>query len=63
MTASPTPRTSTTPPTPPAEYLCTAAGDLSTDAGIHRGIYAYNHSDAYVSKVLGFAQEYIHLLT
>ena len=44
-------------------YLCTAAGDLSTDAGVHRGIYAYNHSDAYVSKVLGFAQEYIHLLT
>jgi membrane-bound lytic murein transglycosylase B len=43
-------------------YLCTAAGDLSTDAGIHRGIFAYNHSEAYVAKVLGFAQEYVSLL-
>ena len=41
-----------------AVYLCTAGGDLTNDAGIHRAIFAYNHSEAYVSKVLGFAQEY-----
>jgi membrane-bound lytic murein transglycosylase B len=44
------------------QYLCTAAGDLGTDAGIRRGIYAYNHSDAYVAKVLDFTREYVHLL-
>jgi membrane-bound lytic murein transglycosylase B len=41
-----------------AVYLCTAGGDLTTDAGIHRAVYAYNHSEAYVAKVLGFATEY-----
>ena len=41
-----------------AVYLCTAGGDLTSDPGIHRAIFAYNHSEAYVSKVLGFAQEY-----
>ena len=45
-----------------ATYLCAAGGDLSTDAGRRRAIYAYNHSDAYVAKVLGFTQEYISLL-
>ena len=45
------------------QYLCTAAGDLGTDAGVHRGIFAYNHSGAYVDKVLSFAQEYVNLLT
>jgi len=46
-----------------AAYLCTAGGDLSTDAGRRRAVFAYNHSDAYVAKVLGFAQDYVHLLT
>jgi membrane-bound lytic murein transglycosylase B len=45
-----------------AWYLCTAGGDLTTDAGIRRAIYSYNHSDAYVAKVLGFTQEYVNLL-
>ena len=45
-----------------APYLCTAGGDLSTDAGIHRAVFAYNHSDAYVAKVLGFTTEYTGLL-
>ncbi|HEY5888128.1 MAG TPA: lytic transglycosylase domain-containing protein [Acidimicrobiales bacterium] len=45
------------------QYLCTAAGDLGTDAGVHRGIFAYNHSEAYVNKVLSFAHEYVNLLT
>ena len=43
-------------------YLCTAGGDLSNAAGIRRAIYAYNHSDAYVAKVLDFAQDYVSLL-
>jgi membrane-bound lytic murein transglycosylase B len=41
-----------------AVYLCTAGGDLSTSAGIDRAIFAYNHSQAYVAKVLGFADDY-----
>lgn len=41
-----------------ADYLCTAGGDLRTDAGIHRAVFAYNHSEAYVSLVLGFTQDY-----
>jgi membrane-bound lytic murein transglycosylase B len=45
-----------------ATYLCTAGGDLSTPAGIDRAIFAYNHSDAYVAKVLGFTREYLGLL-
>jgi membrane-bound lytic murein transglycosylase B len=46
-----------------ATYLCTAGGDLSTDAGRRRAVYAYNHSDAYVAKVLDFAGDYVALLT
>lgn len=45
-----------------ADYLCTAGGDLRTDAGIRRAIYAYNHSDAYVSLVLDFTQDYTAFL-
>jgi membrane-bound lytic murein transglycosylase B len=45
-----------------ADYLCTAGGDLTTDAGIHRAVFAYNHSEAYVSNVLSFAQDYVSLL-
>lgn len=41
-----------------ADYLCTAGGDLRTDAGIHRAVFAYNHSEAYVALVLGFTQDY-----
>jgi len=45
-----------------ADYLCTAGGDLRTDAGLQRAIFAYNHSDAYVALVLGFTQDYTGFL-
>ena len=45
-----------------ATYLCTAGGDLSTAPGIRRAIHAYNHSDAYVAKVLDFTTDYTGLL-
>ena len=45
-----------------ADYLCTAGRDLRTDAGIHRAVFAYNHSDAYVSLVLSFASDYTSFL-
>ncbi len=45
-----------------ADYLCTAGGDLRTDAGIQRAVYAYNHSAAYVATVLAFTQDYTGLL-
>jgi membrane-bound lytic murein transglycosylase B len=46
-----------------ATYLCTAGGDLTTDQGIRQAIYSYNHSNAYVQKVLAFTNQYTHLLT
>jgi len=45
-----------------ADYLCTAGGDLRTDAGIHRAVFAYNHSEAYVATVLGFTNDYTSFL-
>ena len=36
-----------------AVYLC-GAGDLSTDAGMARAAFRYNHSDYYVALVLAF---------
>ncbi|TFV71086.1 hypothetical protein E4P39_19255, partial [Blastococcus sp. CT_GayMR19] len=41
-----------------ANYLCTAGGDLRTDAGQRRAVFAYNHSDSYVNQVLGLARAY-----
>ena len=46
-----------------ARYLCRAAPDLTTDAGLRKGYYSYNHSQAYVDKVLGFARQYRSALT
>jgi membrane-bound lytic murein transglycosylase B len=40
-----------------AVYLC-GAGDLSTDAGMARAAFRYNHSDYYVALVLSFAHGY-----
>jgi membrane-bound lytic murein transglycosylase B len=45
-----------------ATYLCTAGGDLTTDAGIRQAILSYNHSNAYVTKVLSFTTDYVNLL-
>lgn len=41
-----------------ANYLCVAGRDLRTDAGQHRAVLAYNHSDAYVAQVLALARAY-----
>jgi membrane-bound lytic murein transglycosylase B len=41
-----------------ANYLCTAGGDLRTDAGQRRAVFAYNHSDSYVNQVLALARAY-----
>lgn len=36
----------------------TAGGDLRTDAGQRRAVFAYNHSDSYVNQVLALARAY-----
>ncbi len=41
-----------------ANYLCTAGGDLRTEAGQRRAVFAYNHSDEYVAQVLALARSY-----
>jgi hypothetical protein len=41
-----------------ANYLCIAGGDLRTDAGQRRAVFAYNHSDSYVDQVLALARAY-----
>ena len=41
-----------------ANYLCTAGGDLRSDAGQRRAVFAYNHSDSYVNQVLALARAY-----
>jgi membrane-bound lytic murein transglycosylase B len=41
-----------------ANYLCRAGGDLRTDAGQRRAVFAYNHSDEYVDQVLALARAY-----
>lgn len=38
-------------------YLC-ASGSMRTAAGWRAAIYSYNHSDAYVDRVAGFANSY-----
>jgi membrane-bound lytic murein transglycosylase B len=40
-----------------AAYLC-AGGPMVTDDDLRRGYYSYNHSDAYVANVLGYAKTY-----
>lgn len=41
-----------------ARYLCAAAGSMADVGGLQRGYFAYNHSAAYVSSVLGQAVHY-----
>jgi membrane-bound lytic murein transglycosylase B len=43
-----------------AAYLCRGAGgqSLSTPSGLARAAFSYNHSNAYVSKVLDYAYRY-----
>ncbi len=43
-----------------ASYLCRAvpSGGLDTDEGLRPAFFSYNHSDAYVEKVLGWAHVY-----
>ncbi len=41
-----------------AAYLCVAAAPLDAPANQSRAVHAYNHSQAYVDTVLGFAREY-----
>ena len=40
------------------DYLCAAGGDLSTESGQARAVFAYNHSDEYVATVLALAATY-----
>lgn len=39
-------------------YLCAAGGDLSTDDGLRRAVFSYNHSDEYVDLVLAIGRAY-----
>jgi len=41
-----------------ATYLCASSYGLEADAGLRRAYFSYNHSDAYVSQVLGYARRY-----
>jgi uncharacterized membrane protein YgcG len=41
-----------------ARYLCVAGGDLRTQAGQLRAVYAYNQTDTYVAQVLALADAY-----
>jgi membrane-bound lytic murein transglycosylase B len=41
-----------------AHYLCTAAADLDTPAGLRAAYFSYNHSDAYVTDALAAAASY-----
>ncbi|MEI7055979.1 lytic murein transglycosylase [Nocardioides sp. CCNWLW239] len=41
-----------------AVYLCSGADDLSTDKGARAAVFRYNHSQSYVTTVLGVAEAY-----
>lgn len=41
-----------------ARYLCTASHGLDGDAGLRTAYFSYNHSVAYVDRVLSFARGY-----
>lgn len=41
-----------------AAYLCASGGPMATEADWHRGLLAYNHSEAYVAKALATAYAY-----
>ena len=39
-------------------YLCRNRSGLDHEASLRPAVYSYNHSEAYVSKVIGFARDY-----
>lgn len=41
-----------------SRYLCRASGALEADPGLRAAYFSYNHSDAYVERVLSFARLY-----
>ncbi|HWE90071.1 MAG TPA: lytic transglycosylase domain-containing protein [Pseudonocardiaceae bacterium] len=41
-----------------ARYLCAAGGDLSTPDGMSAAVWSYNHSESYLTTVLGWYQAY-----
>jgi membrane-bound lytic murein transglycosylase B len=41
-----------------AHYLCRASGGLAAEPGLRAAYFSYNHSDAYVARVLTFARLY-----
>jgi membrane-bound lytic murein transglycosylase B len=41
-----------------AVYLCSGDDDLSTDQGARAAVFRYNHSQSYVTTVLGVAEAY-----
>jgi membrane-bound lytic murein transglycosylase B len=44
-----------------ARYLCRASSGLSSDEGLRRAYFSYNHSNAYVDNVLRWARAYEQL--
>ncbi|MCR6030013.1 hypothetical protein GGQ22_00965 [Nocardioides sp. zg-579] len=42
-----------------AVYLCSGGDDLSTDSGQRAAVFRYNHSNSYVSLVLGIMEAYL----
>ena len=43
-----------------ARYLCRSSGGLGEEPGLRTAYFSYNHSDAYVDRVLSFARLYEH---
>lgn len=43
-----------------ARYLCRSSGGLAEEPGLRTAYFSYNHSDAYVERVLSFARLYEH---
>jgi membrane-bound lytic murein transglycosylase B len=46
-----------------ARYLCVASAGLDAEPGLRSAYFSYNHSDAYVERVLGFARLYERSIT
>jgi membrane-bound lytic murein transglycosylase B len=46
-----------------ARYLCRASSGLDADGGLRAAYFSYNHSDAYVDRVLSFARRYERSIT
>lgn len=44
-----------------ADYLCRSGPGLDGEAGLRRAFFSYNHSQAYVERVLGFTRQYDQL--